>query len=249
MTDRRFIRALALSRPVPAGSYIADLPAVKWLQAAGTLPFPAAVTLLCGENGTGKSTVLEALAVAVGFNAEGGSRHFRFSTATTHSPLCECVTVQRQDYERDGFFLRAESFYNAATYLQQLDEQPAAAPPLADSYGGRSLHEHSHGESFMALVEHRLGGGGLYLFDEPEAALSPARQLELMVHIRRLVKDGSQFVIATHSPILLGYPDACIYEFSCAGIARTAWKDTMHYRLTRRFLERPEALLSELFEE
>lgn len=247
--SRPFIRALALTRPVAQDSYIADLPAVRWLQAAGALPFPCAVTLFCGENGAGKSTLLEALAVAAGFNAEGGSRNYRFSTAATHSPLCESVSVQRQAYERDGFFLRAESFYNAATYLQQLDEQPAAAPPLADSYGGRSLHEHSHGESFMALVEHRFGGQGLYVLDEPEAALSPARQLELMAHIDRLVKGGSQFIIATHSPILLGYPEACIYEFSQAGIHRVAWKDTLHYRLTRRFLEQPEALLSELFEE
>src|SRR5262245_24776402 len=152
------------------------LPALRNLE---RLPFHPKVTFLVGENGTGKSTLLEALALSVGLNPEGGSRNFNFATRASHSDLDGCLRVARTvNRARDSYFLRAESFYNVATEIERLDKEPAFAPPLIKSYGDRSLHEQSHGESFFALFQHRFGGDGLYLMDEPEAALSPKRQLE-----------------------------------------------------------------------
>ena len=241
--DRRYIDRIYLNQPVPADSYLAALPAVRALGGRDhPLTFPAPVTFLVGENGTGKSTLLEAIAVACGFNAEGGTRNFSFSTRDTHSPLHRYLTVGRRSYPRDGFFLRAESFYNAATYIDTI-------PDLVDSYGGVFLHRQSHGESFLSLVEHRFGGQGLYLLDEPEAALSPARLMTLLVHIRHLVGRDSQFLIATHSPILMAYPGACIYQLSETGISQVNYRDTEHYQLTRRFLEAPERMMELLFQE
>ena len=186
--------------------------------------------------------------MACGFNAEGGTRNFDFSTRATHSSLHEYLTVGRTAYPRDGFFLRAESFYNVATNIDEMDEA-SFGPRLIDSYGGVSLHDQSHGESFLALVEHRFGGNGLYLLDEPEAALSPTRMMSLLVLMRNLVKKHSQFIIATHSPILMAYPGACIYQLSQDGINRVAYRDTEHYQLTRRFLEAPERMIDLLFRE
>ena len=247
---RRYIDRIYLREPIPADSYLSALPAVRALgDREHPLLFPADVTFLVGENGTGKSTLLEAVAVACGFNAEGGTRNFDFSTRATHSPLHEYLTVGRTAYPRDGFFLRAESFYNVATNIDEMDEAPSFGPRLIDSYGGVSLHDQSHGESFLALVEHRFGGNGLYLLDEPEAALSPTRMMSLLVLIRNLVKKHSQFIIATHSPILMAYPGACIYQLSQDGIDRVAYRDTEHYQLTRRFLEAPERMIDLLFRE
>ena len=197
-----YLTSIRLRHPLPAESYLCGLPAVRYLLKGGTLTFDRPVTFLVGENGTGKSTLLEGIAVACGFNPEGGTRNFSFSTRATHSPLGEFLTPARRRYPKDGFFLRAESFYNVATHIDELDET-TPGPRLIDSYGGVSLHHQSHGESFLALVEHRFGGHGLYLLDEPEAALSPARLMTLMVMLDQLVKDDSQFVIATHSPILM----------------------------------------------
>lgn len=194
----------------------------------------------------GKSTLLEAIAVACGFNAEGGSRSFDFSTSRTHSNLYESLVVSRQAYPKDGFFLRAESFYNAATYLDELDGE---TPGLLDSYGGVSLHRQSHGESFFSLVQNRFGGRGLYLLDEPEAALSPMKQMALLVQIDELVKRRSQFIIATHSPILMAYPGAQVLLFSEEGIKAVSYRETEHYQLSRRFLENPERMLDILLGE
>ena len=155
----------------------------------------------------------------------------------------------RRAYPKDGYFLRAESLYNVATNIEELDRQPAFSPPLVESYGGKSLHHQSHGESFLSLVQNRLGGSGLYLFDEPEAALSPMRQLTLLSEIDRLVKSGSQLLIATHSPILMAYPGACILELSQQGIRRVEYRETEHYRVTREFLENPERMVHYLLEE
>ena len=232
---RRYIDRIYLREPVPADSYLSALPAVRALgDREHPLLFPAGVTFLVGENGTGKSTLLEAVAVACGFNAEGGTRN---------------LTVGRTAYPRDGFFLRAESFYNVATNIDEMDETPGIGGRIIDSYGGVSLHKQSHGESFLALVEHRFGGNGLYLLDEPEAALSPTRMMSLLVLMRNLVKKHSQFIIATHSPILMAYPGACIYQLSQDGIDRVAYRDTEHYQLTRRFLEAPERMIELLFRE
>ena len=235
-------------------TYPGCLPVVKALKKLGKLEFSSPVTFFVGENGVGKSTLIEAIAVALGFNPEGGSRNFDFSTCASHSDLYKYLTASRRvtggrTRRRDGYFLRAESFYNVASYIDELDSIPAAAPPLISSYGGISLHHQSHGESFMALVEHRFGGDGIYILDEPEAALSPARLLRLLVLMRELVEKNSQFIISTHSPILMAYPGAVIYELTEDGIAPTAYRDTAHYQLTKRFLEDPERMFSYLFED
>jgi predicted ATPase len=149
---------------------------------------------------------------------------------------------------RDGFFLRAESFFNVATEIERLDSEPSSGPPLVNSYGGRSLHEQSHGESFLALLAERFGGQGLYLLDEPEAALSPQRQLAALSRIHDLILDGSQFVMATHSPILMAYPDACIYQLTADGISQVPYDQTEHVQLTRDFLANPERMLRVLLD-
>ncbi|GGY54456.1 hypothetical protein GCM10007387_40940 [Pseudoduganella albidiflava] len=220
--------------------YPFSLPAVRHLD---KLTFHPAVTFIVGENGSGKSTLLEALAVALGYNAEGGSRNFNFGTRASHSQLHEHVRIARgYRRPRDGYFLRAESFFNVATEVERL------GIPL-DSYGGRPLHEQSHGESFMALLTHRFGGQGLYLLDEPEAALSPQRQLAALARIHQLVKGGSQFIIATHSPILMAYPDARIYACLPDGLRRTDYEDTEHYQVTLDFLRNPRRMLDTLLGE
>lgn len=221
------------------------LPVVRSLE---TVEFHPKVTYFVGENGSGKSTLLEALAIAAGFNAEGGSRNFRFSTQDSHSGLSAQLRLARgTDRPRDGYFLRAESFYNVASHIDALDREPDPfSPPVKDSYGGTSLHEQSHGESFMALLQKRLHGPGLYFFDEPEAALSPTRQLALLRRIHELVLGGSQFVIATHSPIVLAYPEATLYDLDEGGLEPIAYDDTDHVRVMRRFLGDRQSVLAEL---
>ena len=214
--------------------YPFSLPAIRTLDSIELHP---RVTFLVGENGSGKSTLLEALAVALGFNPEGGSRNFNFNTRESHSELHACLRIAKGVRRpRDGFFLRAESWFNVGTEIEKLDREPAPAPPIIDSYGGRSLHEQSHGESFMALLKKRFGGQGLYLLDEPEAALSPTRQIEALQRFHELVLGGSQFVIATHSPILMAYPDALILHCTPTGLQPVHYEETEHFRVTRDFL-------------
>ena len=246
--ERPYVQSIFLRNPLPEGSYLSGIPAVAWLR-EHRLDLDAPVTFLVGENGSGKSTLLEAIAVAGGFNPEGGTRNFNFSTRDTHSHLGEYLTLSRCRYPRDGFFLRAESFYNVASNIDQMDESPSFGPRLIDSYGGVSLHQQSHGESFLRLVQNRFGGHGLYLLDEPEAALSPARQLTLLGQMRLLVEADSQFIVATHSPILMAYPGARIYLLDEAGVRPVAYRETEHYQLTRRFLEDPERMFRYLFSE
>jgi len=244
-----YLSAVRLRRELPEGSYLRRLGPVRYLMEGNALAFDRPVTFLVGENGTGKSTLLEGAAVACGFNPEGGTRNFSFSTRDTHSVLGEYLTPVRKRYPRDGFFLRAESFYNVATSIDQMDEGPSFGPRLIDSYGGVSLHSRSHGESFLALVQNRFGGEGLYLLDEPEAALSPSRLLTLMGEMDQLVKAGSQFIVATHSPILMAFPQARIYELSGEGVRAADYRETEHYQLTKRFLDAPERMLRYLLDE
>ena len=228
--------------------YPFNLPVVRHLD---ELPLHRAVTFLVGENGSGKSTLLEALAVRLGFPAEGGSRNYHFSTRDTHSVLSDYITSVRDglagvDRESDGFFLRAESFYPLMTQVEAYES--AAETPYRE-WGWKPPHERSHGEAFLTLLTQRLRGHGLYLFDEPEAALSAQRQLAVLTHLHALVKASSQLVIATHSPILLAYPNAIIYECSESGVRPVAYEETDAFRLTREFLRGPERMMERLFAE
>lgn len=221
-----------------ADAYPFNLPAVRRLD---RLAFHPSVTFLVGENGSGKSTLIEALAVAWGFNAEGGGREHHFQTRASHSPLHRFVRPVRSPQRvQDGFFLRAESFFTTASYLED---------HRADRFGERPLHEQSHGESFFALFDNRFIGDGLYILDEPEAALSPSRQLSFLSRMHELVMARSQLIVATHSPILLGYPNAWIYQASDHGLERIEYEDTDHYQVTRNFLTRREMMLDILLSE
>ncbi|MBL0730732.1 AAA family ATPase [Piscinibacter sp. HJYY11] len=224
--------------------YPFSLPAVRSLEQIEMHP---RMTYFIGENGSGKSTLLEAIAVSLGFNAEGGTKNFSFGTRRSHSELHEYLRIAKGFRSpRDGFFLRAESFFNVATEIERLDEEPAGGPPVINSYGGRSLHEQSHGESFLALMTRRFGGQGLYILDEPEAALSPQRQIAVLSRIHDLILDNSQFIIATHSPILMAYPDACIYQCDKNGVSKVAYEDTEHFKVTRKFLSDPQSHMQKL---
>lgn len=240
MGGKPFLSEIQLRRdtiPEP-DAYPFSIPA---LQSFDSLQFHPDVTFFVGENGSGKSTLLEAIAVALRFNPEGGTKNSLFSTRDSHSDLYRYLRLVRSPRQPDdGFFLRAESYYNFASLMDDTG--------YFRGYGGKSLHAQSHGESFMALLNHRLQGNGLYLFDEPEAALSPSRQLSAISAIHQLVRENSQFIIATHSPILLAYPNAKILQFTESGLEEVAYEETEHYEITRNFLNRPEAMLRVLME-
>jgi predicted ATPase len=210
---------------------------VPALAAIEELALHPRVTFLVGENGSGKSTLVEGIATAAGFAPEGGSLHFGANTRTEEPPLADALRLVRGARRpRTGFFLRAESFFNVATEIDRLDAE-GDGPPLLESYGGISLHERSHGEGFLALATHRFGPGGLYVLDEPEAALSPQGALTFLRRVHELAAEGAQFVISTHSPVLMAYPDAWIYELSDAGADRVEYEATDHVRLLRAFLD------------
>lgn len=228
------------------GAYPFSLPVFRHLE---RLRLASPVTFFVGENGTGKSTLLEAIAVNYGFNPEGGSKNFNFATRATHSELCDHIRVGKGvKPAKDGFFLRAESFYNFASEILRLDKEPGGGPPIIDSYGGVSLHAQSHGESFMALMLKRFGGNGIYIFDEPEAALSPMRQMVFLAQMHKLVRKNSQFIIATHSPMLLAYPGAAIYVLTSDGICLTPYTETEHYVVARQFLNNPDGMMRHVLE-
>jgi predicted ATPase len=209
-----------------------NIPLIKQFR---RITFNKPVTFIIGENGSGKSTLLEAIAVSFGFNPEGGTRNFNFKTKETHSDLYKYLKIVKSyNSTDDGYFLRAESFYNVASNIDILNE--IGPKPLYDSYGGKSLHDQSHGESFFALLENRLGGNGVYIFDEPESALSPMRLLRFLVIIDNLVKNNSQFIISTHSPILMAYPNAEIYEINDDKLKLTAFEETEHFSITKYFM-------------
>lgn len=240
--DEPFVRSVVLKRDeiTDFDVYPFSIPAIQQLH---TLELHPHVTLFAGENGSGKSTLVEAIAVAAGFNAEGGSRSVNVSTRASHSVLHKHLRLVRGTRRpKTGYFLRAESFFNVATYIEELRD-----PGIAAAYGDVPLHERSHGESFIALVQHRFGPRGLYILDEPEAALSLRGNLALIRRMHDLVAEGSQFIVSTHSPILLGYPDAKIYVLSGEGITETAYEQTEVVELTRSFLDGREQFLHHLF--
>jgi predicted ATPase len=233
--DEHFLRSVVLRREriESFDRYPFAIPSIRNLE---ELDLSSGVTIFVGENGSGKSTLVEALAVAAGFNPEGGSRNFSFGTRASHSELHEHLQlVKGVRSPRDGFFLRAESLFNVASEIEALEEVTPGL--IASSYGGKSLHEQSHGESFLSLVVHRFRGDGLYILDEPEAALSVRGCLALIRRMHDLVADGSQFVLATHSPILAGFPGARIYRVAEDGIDPVEYEETDLYDLTRAFLD------------
>jgi len=245
---RPFLREIELLRQRVPGfdRYPFHLSAIRKL---AKLPLHPKVTYIVGENGTGKSTLLEAIAVACGFNPEGGTKNFTFSTQSTHSELHKYIQLVRGVQKpRDGFFFRAESYYNLASNIDELDREMSFSPPIKDSYGGKSLHEQSHGESFFATFVHRFGGNGLYILDEPEAALSPLRQMALLSRMHELVLRNSQFIISTHSPIVMAYPDSYIYNLTAAGIETKTLEETDHYLIMKQFLNNKEKMLNELLD-
>lgn len=217
---------------------------IKALRNLTELEFTNPITFIVGENGMGKSTLVEAIAIQAGFNPEGGSRNFNFETMNSHSALFEDLKITRTAWRnKDGYFLRAESFYNIASEVSRLYGDSGGY--LERAYG-HSLHHCSHGESFMALLHNRFWGDGLYILDEPESALSLSRQMNMMLRFKELLSQKSQFIIATHSPILLAYPGAEIWQLDEKGIQKVAYEDTDQYRLTKFFLNNPERILKEL---
>ena len=231
-----FIRAMSIRRDHPSAAfdrYPFTVPVVRNLD---EIVFDTQVTFLIGENGSGKSTLIESLALSCGFKAEGGSKHLEYETALDESELHEILRVVRGPKRpSDGYFLRAESFFNVATEIDRRE--------LASYYGGKSLHRMSHGGSFFTLLTERLLGGGLYIFDEPEAALSPTRQMAMLTRMHELVLDASQLIIATHSPILMAYPGATIYEIADGALRRVEYEQTEHFTVTRQFFLQRERML------
>ena len=223
---------------IEEGSYLRNIEAIRDIS---EIRFHSPVTFFVGENGSGKSTLLEAIAVAYGFNPEGGTKNYSFSTFDSHSELCDALTLIRGCRKAQwGYFLRAESFYNVAS----AEEEYSKIQGVPQHY-----HEKSHGESFLSVVQENFTEKGLYILDEPEAALSPQRQLTLLLEISNCVKNGSQFIVVTHSPILLGLPDAEILSFDDGTIKQISYEDTQSYQITKMFINDRERMLKLLSEE
>lgn len=216
--------------------------------------FRSRITFFAGENGTGKSTLLEAIASHYGFGREGGTRNFlNDSTESNHSidPLVRALRLSFDKRTGAGYFLRAESFFNSASYIDQLDAEPSFAAPISEFYGGKSLHERSHGETFFTLLDLKFRRNGLFLMDEPEAALSPQRQLSFLLLVHDVLKKykDAQFIISSHSPVLLGYPGAQILSFDEDRIREITYEETPAMQIVQRFLNQREKFLAELFQD
>ena len=248
MEELPYLREISIQSPGKhlKNKYPFNIPSIKYLD---KIQFNPGVTFIVGENGSGKSTLLESIAVSLGFNPEGGSRNFSFSTRQTHSELYDHLKLVRSYLRpKEGFFLRAESFYNVASNIDDMDSVAMNSPPIIDSFGGKSLHQQSHGESFLALLNHRFRGNGIYILDEPEAALSPFHQMTVLSRMGQLLRKSSQFIIATHSPIIMAYPGATIYQLDENGISQVEYEETSHYQITKSFLNSTGIMLKELLQ-
>lgn len=223
---------------IPRNNYIHNLSVIKNFK---KIEFKKPVTIFVGENGLGKSTLIEGVATKLGFNEEGGSRHFNFKTRQTESDLNKYIKIIKGPYRaKDGYFLRSESLYNVASNIDDLDEVKCDAPPISLAYGGKSLHNQSHGESFLSIFFKRFMGNGLYILDEPEAAFSPVSQMSLLIRINQLVNLNSQFIIATHSPILLAIPNAEILQITENGISAKKYFETNNFKTMKNFFQNTE---------
>lgn len=244
---KQYIRSISLNKGKIDNSnqYPFNLPVLKNLE---DLEFHPKVTFIVGENGSGKSTLLEAIAVAYGFNPEGGTKNFTFQTRDSHSDLHDYINIVKGiKMPKNGFFLRAETTYNLATDIDERDEDPEQwGAKIIDSYGGKSLHQQSHGESFFSIFLNRFGPKGIYILDEPEAALSPSRQMSMITRMDELVKEDCQFIIATHSPILMAYPRATIYEIKNEKLNEVSYEETEHFQITQSFLNNKDKFLDML---
>lgn len=237
--NQQFIQGLTIDwNKISSDSYLREIDAIKGVK---ELAFHNPITFFVGENGSGKSTLLEAIAVSYGFNPEGGTKNYSFSTYDSHSELCDAIRIAKGVRRpKSGYFLRAESFYNVATKEQE----------YADiTHPSEKYHEKSHGESFLAIAQNYMREDGIYIFDEPEAALSPQRQLTLLMEIYKCAKEGAQFLIVTHSPILLGIPGADIYTFDEGKIHLCEYEDTDSYIVTEMFINNRDNLLYKLLSE
>lgn len=243
--DRKFIRSLQIDwGKIEEGSYLQEIPVLKNIT---SLEFQDNITIFAGENGTGKSTLLEAIATAYGFNPEGGSINYRFSTFDDVSPLSQGVRLTKGICRAaSNYFFRAESFFNVAT---KAEDYRGFTPKeiFYARYGGKSLHEQSHGESFLSYFQ-SFHEPGLYLMDEPEAALSPQCQLSLFLQISKMAENGSQFIMASHSPILLGIPNAGIISFDGGELKRCSYQDTESYQIMEMFINHRDALVKRLLD-
>lgn len=243
--SKAFIRSVEIGgSPSERPSYPLNLPAFRGVT---ELELDPRMTIFVGENGSGKSTLTEAIAEAAGFNAEGGSMNFNFATQSHAPELAKHIRLIRGTARpRTGFFLRAESFFNVATEIERLDAEPGPAGRIGPAYGPKALHTVSHGESFLSLVMHRFGPNGLYVLDEPESAMSPVGCLALVRRFHELTEQGSQFVIATHSPIVMAFPNALIYVLSEDGPRRTSWQELEHVKVLKEFLDHKDQVIAEL---
>lgn len=244
MKHELFIREIRLNR-TKIQSYLEYPFNIDLVKSFDCVKLNSPVTFFVGENGIGKSTFIEAIAVSLGLNAEGGTQNFRFKTKNTTSSLSDYIHIISFQKPKTKFFLRAESFYNFSSEVQRLVEEDGFFS-LYNSYGG-NLHECSHGESFLKLVQNRFTDHGLYILDEPEAALSPQRQMSLLCLMDDLVKQGSQFIIATHSPILISYRDGEILDLNNK-FEKVAYMDTDIYKTYKMYLENPDGIQEKLFD-